>query len=242
MRRIMCGRYTLTVDLDQIAEEFGLVEVRDIMPNPRYNIAPTQHVPVVRSCDGKRSLDLLRWGLIPSWAKDADIGNRMINARGETAAEKPAFRGAFKKRRCLVPATGFYEWKKGAAKGPKQPYHIHRKDDRPFAFAGLWESWTDPDDASVETFTILTTDANATLRPLHHRMPVILPRDAYDAWLTAGADEVDDVKALLRPFDENALAATPVDTRVNSPRHDDPACLAPVDPPPSPGGKDSLFS
>ena len=222
----MCGRYSLTTAPEALRRLFDF----DTTPNlqPRYNIAPTQSVPVVRpAANGGRELAMLRWGLIPSWAKEAAIGNKMINARSETVAEKPSFRSAFRHRRCLVPADGFYEWRREGE--IKQPYRIGMKGGAAFAFAGLWESWpgTDDDDA-VETFTILTTEANRRLGPIHARMPVILAPDAYDAWLAAESGSRDDALGLLRPFAEAPMAFYRVSTRVNSPRNDDPDCLAPI--------------
>ena len=222
----MCGRYSLTTAPEALRRLFDF----DTTPNlqPRYNIAPTQSAPVVRTAaNGGRELAMLRWGLIPSWAKEASIGNKMINARSETVAEKPSFRSAFRHRRCLVPADGFYEWRREGE--IKQPYRIGMKGGAAFAFAGLWESWdgTD-DDAAVETFTILTTEANRRLGPIHARMPVILAPDAYDAWLDAESGSRDDALGLLRPFAEAPMAFYRVSTRVNSPRNDDPDCLTPI--------------
>lgn len=227
----MCGRYTLTVDLQQLADEFGLIEIRDILPNPRYNIAPTQRVPVVRMTDKAPQIDLLRWGLIPSWAKDAEIGNRLINARSETAHEKPSFRSAFKKRRCLVPTTGFYEWSRTGPKQPKQPHYIHRKDGHVFAYAGLWESWLDENGQPIETFTILTTEANELVRPLHDRMPVTVERGDYPRWLDPTVNDLEAIQSLMRPLPDGEFTTTPVSTRVNSPSYDDASCVQPADPP-----------
>jgi len=234
----MCGRYTLIVELDELAAEFGLTDIGGLSLSPRYNIAPTQEVPVVRLVEGAKQLDTLRWGLIPAWAKDIEIGNKLINARSETAAEKPSFRSAFKKRRCLIPASGFYEWKK--EKGGKQPYYIYRDDDSIVAFAGLWESWAGNDDGEpLETFTILTTEPNELMRTLHNRMPVILEPDDYDKWLNTDGADKDAALALLDPLPDGLLATTPVSKRVNSPRNDDAACLEP--PPPEAGGQGMLF-
>jgi len=235
----MCGRYTLIAELDELAAEFGLTDVGGLSLSPRYNIAPTQEVPVVRLVEGAKQLDMLRWGLIPAWAKDIEIGNKLINARSETAAEKPSFRSAFKKRRCLIPASGFYEWKK--EKGGKQPYYIRRDDEDVVAFAGLWESWAGNDDRGpLETFTILTTEPNELMRTLHNRMPVILEPDDYDKWLNTDQTDKDASLALLDPLPDGLLATMPVNKRVNSPRNDDVACLEP--PPPEEGGQGMLFS
>lgn len=234
----MCGRYTLIAELDELAEEFGLTDVGGLSLPLRYNIAPTQDVPVIRLVDGAKQLDSLRWGLIPAWAKDIEIGNKLINARSETAAEKPSFRSAFKKRRCLIPASGFYEWKK--EKGGKQPYYIHRDDEHVLAFAGLWESWAGNEDSGpLETFTILTTDPNELMQTLHNRMPVILERDDYDKWLNSDETDKDAAQALLDPFPDGLLATAPVNKRVNSPRNDDAACLE--SPPKEDGEQGMLF-
>ena len=217
----MCGRYTLSTPPNVLAERFG-VDVRQNLP-PRYNIAPTQGASVVRATDRGRELALLRWGLIPSWAKDPAIGNRMINARAEGVAEKPAFRRAFAKQRALVPADGFYEWQKQNSR--KQPYHIRRRDGEPFAFAGLWERWHDRAlDQVHETFTIITTDASDLLAPIHNRMPVILSPADYDRWLDPEKPGTPD---LLTPYQGDELEAFPVSTRVNSPAHDDARCVEP---------------
>jgi len=201
---------------------------------PRYNLAPSQRAAVVREDDGGRRLALLRWGLIPSWADDPRIGHRLVNARAETVAEMPAFRAAYRQRRCLVPADGFYEWLRRG--GAREPWLFFPRDRGLMAFAGLWESWKVPDGApltgslaeyrpgdAVETFTILTTRPNATVRPIHRRMPVILPSEAFGAWLSCG-------EVALGPAPDDLLAAHAVGLRVNSPRHDDPECVAPLAP------------
>ena len=233
----MCGRYTLTTPLEGLREIFLFEESPNLAP--RYNIAPTQEVPAVRLGpeDGSRHLVALRWGLIPSWAKEASIGSRMINARAESVAEKPAFRTAFRQRRCLIPADGFYEWQarpSGAPSGPrsslKQPYHIARAGGGPFAFAGLWERWADGGSGeTVESFTIVTTAANRRLEAIHHRMPVILAPDDHAVWLDP-ASGIDALQVLLRPAPEAAFAATPVSTRVNAVRNDDSSLTEPAAP------------
>lgn len=221
----MCGRYSLTTPVEGLRRLFDFAESPNLAP--RYNIAPTQEAPVVRRGEqGGRHLALLRWGLIPSWAKDRAIGNRLINARAETVASTPAFRGAFMARRCLVPADGFYEWR--AEGGRKQPWRIGLTDGAPFAFAGLWESWHDKaENQKVESFTIITTDANETVRPIHARMPVILAAGDHETWLAA----VDPRQGedLLRPYPGRDLRAYRVSTAVNSSRNDGPACVAPID-------------
>jgi putative SOS response-associated peptidase YedK len=224
----MCGRFTLRAPASQIAEQFALFDSAEF--RARYNIAPTQDVAAVRVrpdvAAGRRHLAWLRWGLIPSWAKDAAIGNRMINARAETVAEKPAFRTPLARRRCLVLADGFYEWQKAGTK--KQPYFIRMADERPFAFAGLWESWEGPDHALVESCTIITTEANALVRPVHDRMPVILARDDYERWLDPAVRDAAALVPLLRPYPAEAMSATPVSAFVNSPAHDGPQCIEPA--------------
>ena len=215
----MCGRYTLTTPISVLAEHLGVAE----LPNfpPRYNIAPTQQAAVVRAGpeEGRRQLVFLRWGLIPPWAKDPAIGNRMINARAEGIAEKPAFRRAWKEKRCLVPSDGFYEWLKEGKQ--KQPYYIRRKDGKPFAFAGLWERWQGPAEI-LDTFTIITTAPNELVAPIHNRMPVIIPEERYDRWLDPEKHGDPD---LLVPYPEEELTAYPVSTLVNSPAHDDARCV-----------------
>lgn len=199
----MCSRYSLSTPAETLAEHFRLERIPPL--TPRHNIAPSQQVPIVRlpltesrpQMSG-REMTLVRWGLIPAWAKDPAIGNRMINARAETVAEKPAFREAFARRRCLVPADGYYEWQR-VGRG-KQPCCIRMRDGRPFAFAGLWEQWTRPDGKVVETCAILTTEPNETLRPIHDRMPVILDPDNYDLWLDPGVRSEEKLRPLLGPY------------------------------------------
>lgn len=222
----MCGRFSQTVSTDIIAEQFQVTDL-PLFP-PRYNIAPSQPVVAIRiELDTTtRRLVQLRWGLIPSWAKDPKIGNKSINAKAETVAEKPAFRSAFKKRRCLVIATGFYEWQR---QGPvKQPMWIGLRSRRPFAFAGLWEHWTPAEGEPLETCTIITTEPNELMQPIHNRMPVILAPTSYDQWLDPTFQEAEPLKALFRPYPNDELTAYPVSTFVNNPRHDAPQCLEPV--------------
>lgn len=219
----MCGRFTLATPAEIIAAAFDITEPVEL--RPRYNIAPSQDVVVVRrSAEGGRRLAFLRWGLIPSWAKDPAIGNRMINARAETLAEKPAYRGALRARRCLVLADGFYEWQATGAR--KQPYHFRLRDGRPFGFAGLWERWSATDSAQVESCTIVTTSANEVVRPVHDRMPVIVPEPAYDRWLAHEPLSAEELAALLDSRVAAELTATAVSLRVNNPANDDPGCLA----------------
>jgi putative SOS response-associated peptidase YedK len=223
----MCGRYSLTTPVEGLRRVFGFLEQPNLAP--RYNIAPSQEIAAVRlGEDGGRHFAWLRWGLIPSWAKDIKIGYRTINARAETAAEKPAFRAAFRKRRCLVLADGFYEWQK-QDKGAKQPYRVTLAEGGPFGFAGLWESWRDPESGErIESATIVVTEANDLLRPIHDRMPVILAPADFDAWLDAERPR-EAARALLRPYPAAALAAYPVSTRVNKVANDDPEVIAPLE-------------
>jgi putative SOS response-associated peptidase YedK len=220
----MCGRYTLKTPVEKLAEEFGF-DASSVELPPNYNVAPTQEVAAVLAENGHRRLELLRWGLIPSWADDPGIGSRMINARSETAPEKPSFRRAFRERRCLIPADGFYEWKR--TNGGKQPFYIHMKEERPFAFAGLWESWKDDGGPEVRSCTILTTKPNALAREIHDRMPVILPAGSYDAWLDPEAEK-EELVALLAPYPEDEMEAYPVSRFVNSPQNNDPRCVEPA--------------
>ena len=224
----MCGRYTLTSPAQVIAEVFGVAEPIELAP--RYNVCPGQDVPVVRTRHGAddRVLDLLRWGLVPWFVKTPAPAARMINARAETAATSPAFREALRRRRCLLPADGFYEWRAGATKrGPKQPFHIQREDGRPIALAGLWERWKGPDGSRLESCTVLTTTPNELLAEVHDRMPVVLAPDAWPLWLDREVQDVARVVPLLVPAPAANLIVSPVGTWVNDPKHDDPLCLAP---------------
>ncbi len=220
----MCGRYTLRTPVEKLAEEFGF-DASSVEVPPNYNVAPTQEVAAVLSEGGERRLELLRWGLIPSWADDPQIGSRMINARAETAPEKPSFRRAFRERRCLIPADGFYEWKR--TNGAKQPYYIRMREGRPYAFAGLWESWKDDGSPEIRSCAILTTAPNALAGEIHDRMPVILPAGSYDAWLDPEAEK-EELVALLAPYPEAEMEAYPVSRFVNSPSNNDPRCIEPA--------------
>lgn len=229
----MCGRYTLS-DPGDMLTQLGVDVPEDLGFRPRYNIAPTQAVAAVRNApesnapeNGHRELWLLHWGLIPPWAKDHTIGNKMINARSETVAEKPSFRHAFRRRRCLIMADGFYEWVK--MDGGKQPHHIHLTDHRPFMFAGLWEHWTKGEAGPIESCTILTTEANEKIAPLHHRMPVILPQDTWDLWLDPSVEDPAALQPLLKPYPDEEIEYQAVSRLVNSPRNDVPECLNPVE-------------
>jgi putative SOS response-associated peptidase YedK len=253
----MCGRYTIRL-LQPIIDMFGVPLPGDFPPDfpARYNVAPTEDVPVVRAAPSPASegavtqgragdnagkpvrIDLLHWGLVPSWAEDPSVGNRMINARAETAATKPAFRDAMRRRRCLIPADGFYEWRKLADAAPdsdapakgkrkpavrKQPYLFRMKGDKPFAFGGLWDTWW-RDGKKLESFTILTTTPNELVAPVHDRMPVIVARADFARWLDP-ARNATDVQDLLRPYDAAEMEAVPVGRHVNSPGNDDPRCV-----------------
>jgi len=218
----VCGRYTFVAEPEDLTELFGLLDVPELPP--RYNIAPTQPVPVVRQdARGQRHMDWMRWGLIPSWSKDPSAGARMINARAETVIEKPAYRTAFRRRRCLLPARGFYEWKRVGSR--KQPYFIHLRGGELFAFAGLFEHWQSPEGDEIDSCTILTIDSNELVRTIHHRMPVILPPEDYDLWLDPEVQDPERLKPLLRALSADAMEAYPVSTHVNSPAHDDPMCI-----------------
>ncbi|MEK7323749.1 MAG: SOS response-associated peptidase [Chloroflexota bacterium] len=223
----MCGRFTLSLNPDVLREVFELDSVPAELA-PRYNIAPTQPVAAVLAADGGRKLELLKWGLIPSWAKDPKIGNprSVINARGETLAEKPSFRTALKKRRCLILADGFYEWKKEGK--TKTPMFIQLKDGRPFAFAGLWEAWKSPENEWIKSCTIITTEPNSLMEKIHDRMPVILPPKAYDLWLTPGELPAEKTLPLLKPFAASQMKAVAVSTLVNNPAFDSPECVRPI--------------
>ncbi|MGA7802125.1 MAG: SOS response-associated peptidase [Gammaproteobacteria bacterium] len=213
----MCGRFTLATPAERIAEHFQLASV-PVLP-PRYNIAPGQAVAAVCAAGDGRELTWLRWGLVPAWAKDPKIGYRMINARAESLAERPAYRAAFRQRRCLVPADGFYEWK-GTGRG-RQPYYIRLRDGRPFAIAGLWEHWRSTDGEVIESVTLVTTATNALLAPLHDRMPVLLAPETCAAWLAPQTQDPQRLAALLRPYPADAMAAHPVSLRVNNTPEDD---------------------
>src|SRR5215470_3353607 len=229
----MCGRYRLTAKERYLRDHFGLDE--DPSWTPRWNIAPTQQIATIRQhrSEPKRCFGLMRWGLIPYWAKEPSIGQKTINAMSESAAEKPAFRDAMKWRRCLVPADGFYEWKRLSSK-EKQPYNIGLTDDSPFAFAGLWERWRDQDNKTIETCTILTTKPNSLVADVHDRMPVILRPEEYDLWLDPGVTVPSRVTGCLQPFDARLMKKYPVSTRVNSPDNDDAACAQEISLPSAP--------
>lgn len=222
----MCGRYTLKADKKQLTETFVDLEFPNNMPS-RYNIAPTQPIAVVANT-GENKVDFFTWGLIPSWAKDPAIGSRMINARAETLAEKPSFKTAYKRRRCLVLADGFYEWKKELGSSVKTPMYIQLESQEPFAFAGLWESWHNSDGSHILSCTIITTAPNELMASIHNRMPVILPPAAYPQWLDPAEQNPSNLQPLLQPYPSEEMTAFPVSRTVNNPRNDTPECVIPV--------------
>jgi len=221
----MCGRFTLWLQIGDLIKAFPDFAFPDAMSS-RYNIAPTQDVAVVPN-DGTGRVQMFHWGLVPFWAKDVSIGNRMINARGETAAEKPAFRAAYRRRRCLILADGFYEWRKEAGSKVKTPMYIRMTSGEPFALAGLWELWR-PDDTPLFSCTIVTTEPNELLAPIHNRMPVILPPGAYDRWLDPAEQRARSLDDLLVPYPASEMVAYPVSTYVNRPANDSPMCIEPA--------------
>lgn len=223
----MCGRYAITSVPEAIRALFGFAE----HPNfpPRFNIAPTQPIPVVRLVEGKRSFALLRWGLIPSWVKDPRTFSLLVNARGESLLDKPAFRNAMKRRRCLIPADGFYEWKQEGER--KRPFFVRPRSREPVAFAGLWESWMGPNGEEMETACIVTTAANRMLRAIHDRMPVVIPPEAFDLWLDGARVDAATAAALIVPAPETLFEAYEVSTAVNRTANDSAALIAPLSSP-----------
>jgi putative SOS response-associated peptidase YedK len=222
----MCGRFSLATDQKTLAETFTEFEIPEEL-GPRYNIAPSQPVAVVVN-NGQNKVEFFQWGLIPSWAKDPQIGQRMINARAETLAEKPSFKTAYRRRRCLVLADGFYEWRKEPNSKAKTPMYIRLVSGEPFAFAGLWESWHRADDSTILSCTIITTTPNEFMAEIHNRMPVILPPDAYAAWLDPAERNPDQLQGFLKPYPAEQMTAYPVSRVVNSPQNDTPDCIVPV--------------
>lgn len=222
----MCGRFTITSPPEALRALFGYEE----HPNfpPRYNIAPTQPIPIVRLMNAKRSFQLVRWGLVPSWSKEMPK-SVLINARAETIDDKPSFRGGFRHRRCLVPADGFYEWQAQAG-GPKQPFLIRRRDRQPFAMGAIWEDWLTADGSELDSAAIITTAANDTLKPVHQRMPLILDSEEWDTWLNTEEISAKDARKLLKPAPDDLLEAVPVSPRVNRVSEDDPGLIEPVSP------------
>ena len=234
----MCGRFTFASEAEALRQTFFNFEV-PMNLSPRYNISPTQDVAVIANTPtdtGERpetgQVEFFHWGLIPSWAKDPKIGNRMINARSETLSEKPSFRSAYKRRRCLILADGYYEWQKIPGDRLKQPVYIRLKSQKPFALAGLWEVWqTEGMDEPLRSCTIITCPPNALLEEIHHRMPVILPQDAYEEWLAPNEQSADALQPLLVPYSDEELEAYPVSRFVNRPTNDSPECIAPFEVP-----------
>ncbi len=223
----MCGRFTLTVDPAELREAFGEYTFPEQFA-PRFNISPTQPVLAIPN-DTRNKADFFSWGLIPSWSKDPTIASRLINARGETVAEKPSFRGGFKYKRCLIPADGFYEWKAQGGEKTKVPYFIHMKDRHPFAFAGLWDEWHSPDGGTLlRTCTIITIEPNELMAALHNRMPVILHQKDYAQWLDAAPQTPENLLPLIKPFPADKMSAYPVSTLVNKPGNDRPECVVPL--------------
>ena len=220
----MCGRFMLVSKVEDLQTRFGF-QTGPMDLGPRYNVAPTQSVLAVVN-DGHNHAEMMRWGLIPYWAKDPAVGNRMINARAETLAERPAFRRALERRRCLIPADGFYEWRRDGTK--RVPIYVSFKSREPFGMAGLWEVWKAPTGEWVHSCTIVTTTPNALLEPIHDRMPVILPREAEEHWLERTNRDPSTLVGLLAPYPSDEMEAYAVSSRVNSPKYDDPACLTPA--------------
>jgi putative SOS response-associated peptidase YedK len=220
----MCGRYTVTASPEALRTHFGYEEQPDFPP--RYNIAPAQPIGIVRLVDGKRHFALVRWGLLPSWVKDPRTFSLLINARGETVMEKPAFRSAMKRRRCLIPASGFYEWQADGDR--KRPFYIRAKSGAPLAFAGLWETWTGPNGEELETAAIVTTRSNNTLSAIHDRMPVIVPPEAFDLWLDCANVDAVTAAALITPAPDDLLEAYEISTAVNRTTNDGPKVQEPV--------------
>jgi putative SOS response-associated peptidase YedK len=219
----MCGRFALYSDQFSLAQRFEAEALPELYP--RYNVAPTQSIAIVREEGGKRRFALVRWGLIPHWAKDAKIGYSTINARAETVASKPAFRNAFKYRRCLIPADGFYEWQVVPGSKVKQPWFIVLKDREPMTFGGLWERWRSPEGEDLESCSIIVTDANDLMRPIHDRMPVILSPGDWDAWLETEAKDAGGLQGLLKPYAAEEMTAWRVSAMVNSPKNDSVGCV-----------------
>lgn len=219
----MCGRYALYAEERKLRRRFGVEPPEEL--RPRYNVAPTQMVPILRREGEERRFAMVRWGLVPHWAKSIDTGYSTINARAETVADKPTYRSAFRRRRCLIPADGFYEWQTRAGTKVKQPWFIALSDGEPMALAGLWERWTSPEGAPLDSCCIIVTAANDLMRPIHDRMPVILASEHWERWLDPDLKDPLSLLAVLTPFPAEAMTAWPVGTGVNSPRNDRPECV-----------------
>jgi putative SOS response-associated peptidase YedK len=223
----MCGRFVQNFTFETFQDNFNIQTAEAEIP-PNFNVAPTQEILTIIKDDNENKLERFHWGLVPFWAKDVSVGSRMINARAETVASKPSFRNAFKKRRCLIPASGFYEWK--GEKGHKQPYYIIIPTDEPFAFAGLWETWTDKDDDSIyKSCTIITTSASKSIVELHNRMPVILNPEVYEKWLNAEIQKPKELESILKDGSINEMKYHPVSKLVNSVKNNDPNCIKPIE-------------
>ena len=222
----MCGRYTLTLNMDAVAKAFHVAPVPSLQTQPRYNIAPTQDVvTIMRDAEDENAhLTLLRWGLIPSWSKDESIGSRMINARAETLAEKPSFKRLLQGKRCLILADGFYEWKQESS--GKTPMYFTLPDHEPFAFAGLWDAWKSPDGRQLRTCTIITTAPNDVVAPVHNRMPVVLPAEAREEWLAPDQHDTAFLEHLLKPYTATPMFVRPVSRKINSPQYDSADLIA----------------
>ena len=220
----MCGRFVANIPAGELKKIFNLIEIQQL--DPRFNVAPTQQVAVIRNNGDHNHLDQLKWGFVPSWSKDISFGSHLINARSETVAEKPTFRYAIKYRRCIIPSSGFYEWDHSG--GKKQPYYIQMVDQTPTYLAGLWESWKAPDGNVIETFAILTTAANKLVAPLHDRMPVVLHPDTFTLWLNMNMHDPEQLQQLFLPYPAVEMTAHKVPDLVNNTRFDSPACIAQV--------------
>lgn len=221
----MCGRYSITSPVEALRRMFGFQTLPNLAPN--YNVAPTNAVPIVHNDAGQPILDFARWGLIPSWAKE--IGTKpLINARAETVEEKPSFRAPFKRRRCLVPADGFYEWQRQSS-GFKQPYYIYPTSGGPFAMGGIWDEWAPADGSEINSLAIITTPSNSALRALHHRLPLVIEEADFETWLEEEPEDWRVVRELLHPAAENFFSVHPVSSRVNSVSNDDPSLIDPID-------------
>lgn len=224
----MCGRFTNKAKPEQIEKEFKVGRINPNLFQPRFNIAPMQMIDIVFEPKTQRILSRLKWGLVPFWAKDETIGNNLINARAETLSEKPSFREAFKSRRCIIPASGFYEWQRRGTEA-KQPFYFYLKDKEVFGFAGLWESWVDKQTGeNLETCTIITTGANEVLKPVHDRMPVILKAENYDEWLDVKENDTKKLQKFLLPYPSDEMDLHPVSRSVNIPDSDTPDMIAPL--------------
>lgn len=226
----MCGRMTLHQSVDQVVARFEIQELLSSV-HESFNIAPSQHIAVVTETAGGKALDRYKWGLVPHWADDPAVGNKLINARAETIAEKPSFKSLLTRKRCIIPADGFYEWKAGEAasgKGKKVPFHIRMKDGSIFGFAGLWTEWrASKEDEPLRTCTVITTAANELMQPIHHRMPVILRPEEEKDWLNPDLTEPEQILKLLKPYDSEAMEAYEVSTKVNTPAFNTPECIQP---------------